>query len=101
MNKHADVIFTHTDAGFLARHAAGVAHTSREQVWVKGILSELDKFDLEVSCPPKDSLRQVTDLLENPAAAAPNKILEGLLIGCPQANHLQKDRDTPLDGPFG
>jgi hypothetical protein len=101
MNKHADVIFTHTDSRFLARHDTGVAHTSREQVWVKGILSELDKFDLVVSSLLKDSLRQVTDLLENLAAAAPYKILDGPLIGCPQANHLPQDRETPLDGPFG
>jgi hypothetical protein len=57
---------------------------------VRGISSEADRFDLVVGSLPKESLRQVIDVLENPDAATPYTTLKGRLLSAHEPTTFQR-----------
>jgi hypothetical protein len=57
---------------------------------VGGISSEAERFDLVVGSLPKESLRQVIDVLENPDAATPYTTLKGRLLSAHEPTTFQR-----------
>jgi hypothetical protein len=57
---------------------------------VKNITSEHSKFDLVVGCLPRDSIRQVLDILENPDATTPYTTLKQRLLDSHELTDFQR-----------
>jgi hypothetical protein len=57
---------------------------------VRGFVSEAVKFDLVVGCLPRESLRQVIDVIENPHATSPYTTLKQRLLSAHEMTKFQR-----------
>jgi hypothetical protein len=68
---------------------------------VKGVMEEADKFDLVVSSLPKESLRQVIDVLEHPDEATLYTMLKNRLLSAHEPTTFQRIEMLHMMEPLG